>query len=142
MLEVDAGSLADPGGGPGEEKGGRMAEALADALVELNRSDGDPCDLGILGAVGNTPLVRLNRILGDRGFELYAKLEAFNPGGSSKDRPATAILRHCLESGAIDRRTVVIESSSGNMGIGLAQACRYFGLRFICVVDPKTAPQN
>ncbi|MGH9363052.1 MAG: 2,3-diaminopropionate biosynthesis protein SbnA, partial [Thermoanaerobaculia bacterium] len=47
-----------------------------------------------------------------------------------------------LRSGAADRSSVVIESSSGNMGIGLAQACRYRGLRFICVVDTKTTAQN
>jgi N-(2-amino-2-carboxyethyl)-L-glutamate synthase len=99
-------------------------------------------ETGILTAVGNTPLIRLTRLPGALGIRLYAKLEAFNPGGSSKDRPATAIIRHCLEAGTIDRKTVVIESSSGNMGIGLAQACLYFGLRFICVVDPKTEPQN
>ncbi len=102
----------------------------------------DEDDLGILATVGRTPLVRLNRILGRHDLALFAKLEGFNPGGSAKDRPATAIIKHCLATGKIDRRTVIIESSSGNMGIGLAQACRYFGLRFICVVDPKTAPQN
>ncbi len=106
------------------------------------RRASDEEDLGILATVGHTPLVRLNRILSGFDFALYAKLEGFNPGGSAKDRPATAILKNCLATGKIDRRTVIIESSSGNMGIGLAQACRYFGLRFICVVDPKTAPQN
>jgi cysteine synthase A len=47
-----------------------------------------------------------------------------------------------METGEVGPRTVVIESSSGNLGIGLAQACRYLGLRFICVVDPKTTQQN
>lgn len=106
------------------------------------RRPSDEEDLGILATVGHTPLVRLNRILSGFDLAVYAKLEGFNPGGSAKDRPATAILKYCLSTGKIDRRTVVIESSSGNMGIGLAQACRYYGLRFICVVDPKTAPQN
>src|SRR5262249_38714438 len=74
--------------------------------------------------------------------DLYAKLEAFNPGGSIKDRAALSIIGHALETGAIGPGMTVIESSSGNMGIGLAQACAYFGLRFICVVDPKTTRQN
>jgi len=65
-----------------------------------------------------------------------------NPGGSTKDRPAFSILRHAIDSGDIQPGTVVIESSSGNMGIGLAQACMYYGLRFICVVDPKATVQN
>lgn len=97
---------------------------------------------GILSAIGNTPLVELKRVIPNVPFRLFAKLEAFNPGGSSKDRPARAILQHALSSGLLREGSVVIESSSGNMGIGLAQACRIFGLRFICVIDPKTSPQN
>src|SRR5215210_4440421 len=85
---------------------------------------------GILSTIGQTPLVRLRRFIPDAGFELFAKLEALNPGGSIKDRPARAILEDALHSGVIDRETLIIESSSGNMGIGLAQACRFHGLRF------------
>jgi len=99
-------------------------------------------DEGIFAAVGNTPMVRLTRIFGDAHFRLFAKLEGANPGGSAKDRPAMNIFKDAIETGAIKPGTVVVESSSGNMGIGLAQACRYFGLRFICVVDPKSNPQN
>ena len=97
---------------------------------------------GVLSAIGNTPLVRLSRVIPDARFKLYAKLEGLNPGGSTKDRPAFSIIRHAIDSGAIQPDTVVIESSSGNMGIGLAQACMYYGLRFICVVDPKATVQN
>ncbi len=97
---------------------------------------------GILEAVGGTPLVRLRRYLPAARFQLFAKLEALNPGGSIKDRPAKLILEHALRSGRIRPGSVVIESSSGNMGIGLAQACRFHGLRFICVVDPKTTELN
>ena len=97
---------------------------------------------GILRAIGNTPLVELTRIFSGMNFRVYAKLEALNPGGSMKDRPAFRIIMAGIESGEISNDTVIIESSSGNMGIGLAQACSYFGLRFICVVDPKTTIQN
>jgi len=97
---------------------------------------------GILRAIGNTPLVELTRIFSGMNFRVYAKLEALNPGGSMKDRPAFRIIIAGMESGEISNDTVIIESSSGNMGIGLAQACSYFGLRFICVVDPKTTIQN
>ena len=97
---------------------------------------------GILSAIGNTPVVRLTRVLKDINFRVYAKLEAFNPGGSTKDRPAFSILKRALETGVISEGTTIVESSSGNMGIGLAQACAYLGLRFICVVDPKTTAQN
>jgi len=98
--------------------------------------------MGILSAIGNTPLIHLSKVLPEAGFRLFAKLEALNPGGSIKDRTAFEVLTEALRSGAIGPDTVVIESSSGNMGIGLAQVCRYYGLRFICVVDPKTASQN
>jgi len=97
---------------------------------------------GILSAIGNTPLVKLTRIFKDCHFRLFAKLEGVNPGGSAKDRPALSILKEGMEAGQIRPGTMIIESSSGNLGIGLAQACRYFGLRFICVVDPKTTQQN
>lgn len=97
---------------------------------------------GILSTIGNTPLIRLSRVFRENGFRLFAKLEGFNPGGSAKDRPALNILEEAIEAGVIRPETVIVESSSGNLGIGLAQACRYFGLRFICVVDPKTTQQN
>jgi 2,3-diaminopropionate biosynthesis protein SbnA len=97
---------------------------------------------GILSVVGNTPLIHLTKVFPEINFNLYAKLETFNPGGSTKDRPALSIIRQAIETGAIVPGSVVIESSSGNMGIGLAQACSCYGLRFICVVDPKTMQQN
>jgi len=101
-----------------------------------------PTEGGILSVIGNTPLIRLTRALDDCSFNLFAKLEGFNPGGSVKDRPAMTILRKGIATGEIGPKTVIVESSSGNMGIGLAQACRYLGLKFICVVDPKTTMQN
>lgn len=96
----------------------------------------------ILCTIGHTPLVCLKRVFSDYPFHLFAKLEGFNPGGSAKDRPALHILQEAMRTGAVKAGTVVIESSSGNLGIGLAQACRYLGLRFIYVVDPKTTAQN
>jgi N-(2-amino-2-carboxyethyl)-L-glutamate synthase len=99
-------------------------------------------DDGILSTIGNTPLVKLSRVFRGGHFQLFGKLEGLNPGGSAKDRSALNILRRAMEAGKIGPRTVIIESSSGNLGIGMAQACRYYGLRFICIVDPKTTPQN
>lgn len=97
---------------------------------------------GILAAIGNTPLVALRRLMPDAPFRLFAKLEAANPGGSIKDRAALGLLQGALRAGRIRRETVVVESSSGNMGIGLAQACAVLGLRFVCVVDVRTTVQN
>ena len=96
----------------------------------------------VLNAIGKTPLVRLSRVIPDLHFKLFAKLEGLNPGGSTKDRPAFSIIQYGIDTGRIGPGTVVIESSSGNMGIGLAQACAYYGLRFVCVIDPKTTQQN
>lgn len=98
---------------------------------------------GVLSAVGATPLVPLKRLFPVSAARFYAKLEALNPGGSVKDRAAIGMVLGAIESGELTPGlSVVVESSSGNLGIGLAQVCRLYGLRFICVVDPKTTVQN
>jgi 2,3-diaminopropionate biosynthesis protein SbnA len=123
------------------DAGDEAAAASAPPAMADGRAAAPPRK-GILSAVGNTPLVELDRYLDGAGFRLLAKLEALNPGGSAKDRPAAAVLEDGLRSGAISPDTVIVESSSGNMGIGLAQACLHYGLRFVCVVDPKTSSFN
>jgi cysteine synthase A len=111
--------------------------------TELSEKSDEPLTRqGVLSAVGNTPLVRLARVLPNLPFQLYGKLEALNPGGSIKDRPAIEILEQAMASGEASRDSVIVESSSGNMGIGLAQACAVYGLRLICVVDAKASKQN
>ena len=97
---------------------------------------------GVLGAIGGTPLVKLEKIFKSSHFDCYAKLEGLNPGGSSKDRPSAAIIEKALHTGEINSNTLIVESSSGNTGIGLAQVCAYHGLRFLCLVDPKVTQQN
>jgi cysteine synthase A len=97
---------------------------------------------GILGAIGGTPLVQLEKIFGPSHFDCFAKLEGLNPGGSSKDRASVAIVERALQTGEINSGTLVVEGSSGNTGIGLAQVCAYHGLRFRCLIDPKTTQQN
>ncbi|MEQ9093883.1 MAG: pyridoxal-phosphate dependent enzyme, partial [Miltoncostaeaceae bacterium] len=97
---------------------------------------------GVLGAVGATPLVRLRRYLGPAGPQVWAKLEAANPGGSAKARPAAAMVADALERGLLAPGGTVVESTSGNMGVGLAQACRYHGLSLICVVDTRATAGN
>lgn len=102
-----------------------------------------PVGHGVLSAVGETPLIRLDRLFPASPAHFYAKLEGMNPGGSMKDRAALSMVRGAIESGRlVPGRSTVVESSSGNLGIGLVQVCRWFGLRFICVVDPRTTPQN
>ena len=104
--------------------------------------DGFMAPGGILGAIGGTPLVPLEKIFGASHFDCFAKLEGLNPGGSSKDRPSVAIIERALQTGDVNSDTLIIESSSGNTGIGLAMVCAYHGLRFRCLVDPKVTKQN
>lgn len=97
---------------------------------------------GILGAIGETPLIHLEKLFMPSHFNCFAKLEGINPGGSSKDRPSVAIIERALQTGEINSDTLIIEGSSGNTGIGLAMVCAYPGLRFRCLVDPKVTQQN
>ncbi|MGH3901495.1 MAG: 2,3-diaminopropionate biosynthesis protein SbnA [Pseudonocardiaceae bacterium] len=96
----------------------------------------------VLECIGNTPLVRLNRLFPQPGVEVLAKLEFMNPGGSMKDRPARYIIEEGLADGSIPQGAHLVESSSGNFGIALAIAARVHGLTFTCVVDPKTTHAN
>lgn len=91
---------------------------------------------GILSCIGNTPLIPLNRVFCDSKVQFYGKLEMFNPGGSIKDRTAFNILKNAMDKGIVSGNTTIIESTSGNMGIGLARICHYFGLRLMLVTDP------
>ena len=97
---------------------------------------------GVLSTIGNTPLIQLTRLFEEVDLRVFAKMEMMNPGGSMKDRTALNIIEKAYAQDALRPGMTVIESSSGNMGIGLAQVCLYLGLKFICVVDPKTTQQN
>ncbi|MBS1190652.1 MAG: cysteine synthase [Rhodocyclaceae bacterium] len=87
--------------------------------------------------VGNTPLVRLNRLTADSQATVAAKLEFFNPGSSVKDRIAVAMLDAALAAGKIGPDTVVLEPTSGNTGIGLAMVCAARGIKCAFVM-PET----
>lgn len=89
----------------------------------------------ILSLIGNTPMVRINRLVPETGAEVWAKLEGFNPGGSVKDRIALSM----IEAAERDRRLkpggTVIEPTSGNTGIGLAIVCAVKGYRLILTMS-------
>jgi cysteine synthase A len=87
----------------------------------------------ILGTIGNTPTVRINR-LAPEGINLYAKLEAFNPLGSVKDRLALGVIEDAEKSGALSPGQTVIEATSGNTGIGLAMVCAQKGYPLVVVM--------
>jgi cysteine synthase A len=80
----------------------------------------------ILETIGNTPLVRLGK-LAPPGVNVYAKVEAFNPMGSVKDRMARAVIERAEQTGELQPGQTVIEATSGNTGIGLAMVCAQKG---------------
>jgi cysteine synthase len=79
--------------------------------------------------IGNTPLVRINRLAAGLGATLVAKLEFYNPAKSVKDRIAVAMIDAAQKSGRIGPDTIVLEPTSGNTGIGLAMVCAARGIR-------------
>lgn len=87
----------------------------------------------ILQTVGNTPVVRINE-LAPPGVELYAKLEAFNPMGSVKDRLAVGVIEAAERDGSLQPGQTVIEATSGNTGIGLAMVCAQKGYPLVIVM--------
>ncbi len=83
----------------------------------------------ILELIGNTPLVKLNKISKDLNADIYVKLENQNPGASVKDRLAVAMIEDAEEKGLINSETEIIEPTSGNTGIGLAMVCAVKGYK-------------
>jgi len=96
----------------------------------------------ILGAIGNTPVVKLNSIGKDLNCELYAKCEFFNAGGSLKDRIGLRMIENAEKSGRIKPGDTLIEPTSGNTGIGLALAAAVKGYRMIIVMPEKMSMEK
>ncbi len=96
----------------------------------------------LLELVGNTPLLRLDRV--GRGLDctLLAKLELLNPGGSVKDRPALAMIDAAEASGALRPGGTIVEPTSGNTGVGLAIVAARRGYRCVFVMPDKIAPEK
>jgi cysteine synthase A len=90
----------------------------------------------ILDTIGNTPLVRLNKITNDLKAKIYVKVEFFNPGGSIKDRAAYSMIKKAEDEKKIDKDTTIIEITSGNTGIGLAFVCAVKGYK-LKIIMPK-----
>ena len=87
----------------------------------------------ILETIGNTPIVRLNR-MGPDHVDMYVKVESFNPMGSVKDRLAFAIINDAEQKGTLKPGQTVIEATSGNTGIALVMVCAAKGYPFVAVM--------
>jgi cysteine synthase B len=88
----------------------------------------------ILDLIGNTPMVRVNRLNRNPNLELYVKMEKFNVGGSVKDRIAKYMIEQAEKTGQLTKDKTVIEATSGNTGIGLALVCRVKGYDLFLVM--------
>ncbi len=92
--------------------------------------------------VGNTPLVKLQRITGNSTNVMLGKLEGNNPAGSVKDRPATSMIKHAEARGDIKPGDVLIEATSGNTGIALAMAATIKGYRMILIMPEHMSEER
>ena len=96
----------------------------------------------ILETVGETPIVKLNKVGSDLKCELYAKCEFFNPGGSIKDRIGKQMIEEAEKSGRIKPGDTLIEPTSGNTGIGLALAAAVKGYKMIITMPEKMSKEK
>ncbi len=96
---------------------------------------------GILEAIGNTPLIRLNRVSTATGCEILGKAEFMNPGQSVKDRAALFIIQDAVKRGELRPGGVIVEGTAGNTGIGLALVGNAMGFRSVIVI-PETQSQE
>ena len=93
----------------------------------------------ILELIGNTPLIKLNKIASDFKGNYFTKFEAFNPGHSNKDRIALYILNEAESSGIIKKGDTIIETTSGNTGFSLAMVCLLKGYKCVLAVSSKAS---
>ncbi|MEM7579959.1 MAG: cysteine synthase A [Cyanobacteria bacterium P01_A01_bin.80] len=96
---------------------------------------------GFVGAVGNTPLIRLKSFSEETGCEILAKAEYLNPGGSVKDRAALYIIEDAEKKGLLKSGGTVVEGTAGNTGIGLAHICKAKGYKCLIII-PETQSQE
>lgn len=96
----------------------------------------------VLDLIGNTPLVRLRRVVDDISCPVVAKVEITNPGGSAKDRPALAMILAAEEAGLIKPGGTIVEPTSGNTGVGLAIVAAQRGYKCVFVTTDKVGPEK
>jgi N-(2-amino-2-carboxyethyl)-L-glutamate synthase len=97
---------------------------------------------GYSGCIGDTPMLPIALQIAGRWRTIHLKLESFNPTGSSKDRTARALITDLSQRQLLRPSAVVIESTSGNLGVALSFLCQRMGYSFLAVIDPKATPEN
>ncbi|SCZ89345.1 BZ3500_MvSof-1268-A1-R1_Chr9g10376 [Microbotryum saponariae] len=97
---------------------------------------------GFVGAVGNTPLIRINSLSEETGCEILGKAEFMNPGGSVKDRAALGLVQWAEKQGLIKSGGTIVEGTAGNTGIGLAHVCRARGYKCVIYMPNASPPPN
>lgn len=95
----------------------------------------------VVDVIGNTPLIRLNRVSEETGCEIYGKAEFMNPGQSVKDRAGLFIIRDAEKRGLLAPGGVIVEGTAGNTGIGLSVVAKALGYRTVIVI-PETQSQE
>ena len=96
----------------------------------------------ILDIVGDTPLVKINKMNPNKNVEIYGKLEKTNPMGSVKDRIAKSMIEHAEKEGKISKNTIILEATSGNTGLGLAMVCAVKGYRLKLVMPDNVSMER
>ena len=96
----------------------------------------------IIETIGRTPLVQLNRITKEIEPNIYAKVEAFNPGSSVKDRICMSMIETAEKANIINKKTTIVEPTSGNTGIGLALVCAVKGLKLILTMPESMSVER
>jgi cysteine synthase A len=96
----------------------------------------------VIDCIGNTPLIRLNRLSEETGCEILGKAEFMNPGGSVKDRAALGMVRAARESGELRPGGTIVEGTAGNTGIGLAMVGSALGHRTVIVMPENQSPEK
>jgi cystathionine beta-synthase len=96
----------------------------------------------VLETVGNTPLIRLHRVVSDVSALVLAKVETYNPGLSIKDRIAVRIVEEAERTGKLRAGSTIVECTSGNTGIGLAMVAAVKGYKIICTVNDKQSKEK
>src|SRR6266536_578757 len=111
-------------------------------LVVMLNASSLKTSCSVLDLVGNTPLVRLNRVVEPRSAQVMAKMESLNPGGSVKDRIAVAMVERAEREDRLRPGATIVEPTSGNTGIGLAMVAAARGYRLILTMPEDMSEER